>query len=190
MRTSKLMFCLVLALAFCATAFAGDSPVDIQLIGPAEIHAGEALPMTATVTNRSAQPVAIAIPGADGIGYFNYVWKVTDAAGEAVPRRGEVAFPLESDLSDANFVILQPGEKYTYALADVLRNLTAMQPGTCTVTLTYRYHHDWSADYLSGHVSATVAKALAATPSMWVTSAHFSVAVQPYPAIAQHRSGQ
>ncbi len=183
---------LILALALLsAAAFAADAaPIEVVLNGPQAVNAGEPTQVTATLINVSSQPVAIALPGAGGIGYFNYSWKVTDPSGNQPMRKAGFSFPPEGDVSDANFVVLNPGERYQLLPFDPSADLMLAPSATYTIHLTYRYHQDWSTDYLRQHVSKHVLDAIAATPSMEAVSDRFTVPVRSYPAIAERHRAQ
>ncbi len=192
MRTHRLYLVLAAALIFCAGAFAADSsPLDIVLSGPRAINPGGPMQITATLINRSSRPVVIALPGAGGIAYFNYSWKVTDPEGNTPMRKARFSFPPEPDVTDGNFVVLQPGQSYQLPPVDPSADLMLAPSATYTVRLAYRYHQDWSVDYLRQHVSPQMVSALAATPSIFAASEPFTVAVRPAPTVAaSHSAGQ
>lgn len=188
MRKSSLILALLL---LCAGAFAADAaPIQVVLAGPQVVDAGEPMQITATFINVSSRPVAIALPGAGGIGYFNYSWKVTDPSGSAPMRKAGFSFPPEGDVNDNNFVVLNPGERYQFLPFDPSAELMLAPSATYTIRLTYRYHQDWSTDYLRQHVSKSLLDAIAATPSMEAASDRFTVTVRSYPAIAERHRGQ
>lgn len=189
MRTNKLYLVLATALICCATAFAADrSPLDVVLSGPRSVNLGEPVQVTATLINRSSQPVAIALPGAGGISYFNYSWKVTDPDGNTPMRKAGFSFPPEGDVTDSNFVVLAPGQSYQLPPVDPSADLMLSPSATYTVRLAYRYHQDWSADYLRQHVSAGTLNALAATPSIFAASEPLTIVVRRAPALSGPRS--
>jgi hypothetical protein len=183
MRKTSLFFALAL---LSAAAFAADSaPIQVVLSGPQVVNAGEPMQVTATLINVSSQPVAIALPGAGGIGYFNYSWKVTDPSGNQPMRKTGFSFPPERDVNDSNFVVLSPGERYQFLPFDPSADLMLAPSASYSIRLTYRYHQDWSTDYLRQHVSKHVLDAIAATPSMEAVSERLTVTVRSYQSIAQ-----
>jgi hypothetical protein len=118
------------------------APVELRITGPHLIHLGDTLRFTATLTNRSDQPIALRYH----FGAYDdtrFVWRVTDAGHRLLPPHvydGPPMFicPVVGPVTDRQIIILKPGESTQTELGDPSDEFAFTGKGFYRVTLTYR----------------------------------------------------
>jgi hypothetical protein len=146
--------CLVLSLGVnLAFAQAGEikaipSPLELDISGPNGVHIGSNLWLTATLTNRSVDVIAVPSTGSQDWLYMGGGWrKIVDKSGKQLQFKPRTDLPFDNNrgapiLHDSDFVLLKPGETIEYkhdALGDPSDKFIFPRSGTYFVSLSWHF---------------------------------------------------
>jgi len=117
------------------------SAIELAISGQRLIHVGGALKLNATLTNRSAAPIAISFVH-DGWADSNFNWSITDSSDRVLPPPfGGPQYAvclLSGPAPEERIHVLQPAEKYKFT-SDPSEGFAFHGKGFYKVTLRYQF---------------------------------------------------